>query len=81
MTQKKPIADILKENRKARKWSQQQAANKISIKRCTYAKYEEGRSFPSIELIFRLAEVFGYSSLDLFLQTNKPANTNSNAAV
>lgn len=48
----------LKELRSARAWTQEHIAEKLAITRQTVIALEKGRSFPSLELAFRIAELF-----------------------
>lgn len=56
---KKPIAINMKEGRVRNGWKQQQVANKLGIGRPKYAKYEEGRAEPSLDLVRDILSLFG----------------------
>jgi len=60
-------ADQLKKIREARKQTQNTVANGIGIKRGAYQAYEEGRAYPPLPVLFKLAEWYGLNSLDQLL--------------
>ncbi len=55
----KTFAERLKELRKGRKLTQQQAADLFEIPQKNYAAYEEDRAKPPLELADRMCDVFG----------------------
>src|SRR5690348_422892 len=61
------ISKRLKELRLDHKYTQQEVASGINLKRSTYQAYEESRAEPSISLLFELASFYGFSSIDAFL--------------
>lgn len=56
----------IKQARTNKGWSQEKAANKLGIKQKTYAKYEEGRSYPPPELLKIIIEYFGINEQDMY---------------
>ena len=59
--QKSDIADILLSLRKMANYSQETVADKIGIKRDTYAQYER-QTNPPVEIIRKLCKLYGVSS-------------------
>jgi transcriptional regulator with XRE-family HTH domain len=59
------FASNLKTLRKARGFTQQDAANLLGINVKTYASYEEERAEPNIDMIIYMAKKFGISIEDL----------------
>ena len=58
--------------RKERGMSQEELAEKLQLTRQTISKWETGASTPDLELLMRLAEVFGIS-MDCLLREEKPS--------
>lgn len=56
----------LKSLREDRKLSQKQVAEKLSIPVSTYANWEQGRTQPSIEDIYRILSLFEIEANELF---------------
>ena len=65
------IKNLIKELRKAEKWSQQDLAERLGVSRQTINAIERDRYDPSLELAFKFADVFGKPIEDLF----KPEGT------
>lgn len=59
------IAKKLKELRKGKKLTQEQAAERLDISRCTISNYECGRRSPHLSELQRMAEFYGVG-LDYF---------------
>ena len=57
----------LKELRKERKLTQEQVANYLNLAQSTYQHYENGRAEPSIETLFKLADLYQVT-LDYLLE-------------
>ena len=55
------VKDILKRERKAHKYTQEQVAKMLNIQRASYAKYETGANMPTVEGLKKLAEIYGKS--------------------
>lgn len=53
------FAEILKNERKNKGWSQEELAEKLFVSRQSISKWENGLNYPSIEIIIRLSELFG----------------------
>ena len=66
-----PIENLIKELRKAEKWSQQDLAERLSVSRQTINAIERQRYDPSLELAFKMADVFGQPIEALFKPENK----------
>ena len=64
----------LKELRTTRKLTQQQVADYIGCSPVTYSRYENGSRQPSIEVILRLADLFGIT-VDSLLGKNENRNS------
>lgn len=60
------IENLIKDLRKARKWSQEDLAVQLGVSRQTINAIERDRYDPSLELAFKLAEAFGKPIEDLF---------------
>lgn len=56
----------LKTLREDRKLSQKQVAEKLNIPVSTYANWEQGRTQPSIEDIYRILNLFEIEANELF---------------
>ncbi len=70
MYQKQRTIDIIKEQRKYKKMTQEEVANKIGVDRKTYNRYEQGINEIKIGTIVALAELFGVTT-DFLLGTNR----------
>ena len=55
------VADNLKNIRKEHKLTQQDIANVLGIDRSTYAFYETGKTTPSVNTLYKLAEIYNVS--------------------
>lgn len=55
------FSEKLKELRLKKGLTQQQLAEKLYVSRSAVAKWEQGRGYPSLELLERLAEIFDFS--------------------
>lgn len=60
------FCERLKEIRAESECSQKNIANKLGIPLSTYANWEQGRTEPSIEDIFKLLIIYGIDANDLF---------------
>lgn len=49
--------------RTAKGWTQQKAADELEVNRSTYAAWEEGRGFPTAEMLVHVARVFKITDL------------------
>ena len=56
------IKDILKEERKKRKLTQEQLAKEIKIARPAYAMYETGKNTPPTDVLIRIADFYNVST-------------------
>lgn len=65
------IENLIKELRKAEKWSQQDLAERLNVSRQTINAIERQRYDPSLELAFKFAEVFGQPIEALFKPETK----------
>jgi len=55
----KYLAERLCKHRARRRFTQQQLADKIGVKRPSIGAYEEGRAMPPLPVLLKLAQVFG----------------------
>lgn len=55
------LAENLKNIRKEHKLTQQDIANVLGIDRSTYAFYETGKTAPSVNTLYKLAEIYNIS--------------------
>lgn len=69
------LSEQLKIIRRANKFTQQELADAIGIERSTYASYETGRNKPDVNLLSKIAKVFGVSS-DYILEIDTTAPLN-----
>lgn len=46
--------------RKRNKWTQQECADKIGISRTYYSDIENGKSFPSFEVVIKINDLFPF---------------------
>jgi len=60
------LSDNLRYLRAQKKWSQQQVANELIIGRGRYAKYEDGKSEPPLDILQRIS-YFYEVSIDLLI--------------
>lgn len=66
----------IRELRKAKKWTQQELANKLELDRTTISKWErQGGSEPDNMTIAKLADIFGVSTDYLLGRTDSPKRT------
>lgn len=65
----------IKLNRKQRKWSEQNLADRVGISRATLKKIERGEMSPSIGLVFEAATLVG---VNLFEQDKIPLSVSIN---
>ena len=70
MKQPKPLNELIRENRKKLGLTQDQLASRLDIKRSLVGAYEEGRAEPRLELLQKMATLFGLS-LEEFLGHEK----------
>ncbi|WP_159517340.1 XRE family transcriptional regulator [Sunxiuqinia indica] len=74
------LAQNIKYLRRAKKWTQQQLADKLLVKRALIGSYEEGRATPKIQVIQQLAALMELSVDDLLgidLEKQKPVPKSS----
>lgn len=70
--------DILKKLRTSKGLSQQELANRLSINRSTYARYETSSTQPDFDTLKQLADYFEVSTDELLGYTvDKPTQTKS----
>jgi len=72
----KKIAARLQALREISGHSQQQVADAIDSAKESYQSYEHGRALPSIEKLMKLAALYGFDSLDEFLQLETSGKQN-----
>lgn len=60
------MKNALQERRRSLQWSQQYLADILGVSRQTIISIERGRFDPSLQLAFKLAEVFECTIEDLF---------------
>jgi len=65
------VKNLIKELRKANKWSQEDLAQRLGVSRQTVNAIERERYDPSLELAFKMADVFGQSIETLFTPEGK----------
>ena len=63
---------VLKELRKKKAITQQEAADGLNIDRVSYARYENGTRTPTVEMLARLADFFSVSTDYLLGRTDNP---------
>lgn len=51
----------LREDRKSKKITQQELADRLGIKRNTYSDWENGKTEPTFEILVKLADLFDIS--------------------
>ena len=78
---KEIFAKNIKRARNKRKWSQQEAADKIGIKRSTLGAYEEGRATPQFENLIVICDVYAVTDVYQFLTNADYDNTNAEVKV
>ena len=66
------LHERIKENRIRCGLTQEELAEKMEVSRQAVTKWEQGKSAPSTENLFRLAELFG-TTVDLLLPRDEPA--------
>jgi transcriptional regulator with XRE-family HTH domain len=60
------LCKSLKESRIHYGLTQKEIANKLRVSQSTYAGYETGKSTPNIEMLCKLADIYG-TSLDILI--------------
>ena len=68
---KNVIGTKIKEQREQRSWSQQVLATKLAVTRQTISKWELGKSYPDLESLVRLTQLFEVSA-DYLLGLTEP---------
>lgn len=53
------LANNLRVLRKLKSWSQKKTAYNLEIKASTYQSYEEARAEPNVEMLIRIADLYG----------------------
>ena len=61
------IGKRIKEERLAKKWTQEQLAVKLNVSRSTVSSWEVERNYPDLETIIAISDLFG-QSLDQLLR-------------
>ncbi len=61
------IGERLRERRNALKLTQEEVSERLGVTRQTMSNWENGRSFPDIERVVQLSEIYGLS-LDVLLK-------------
>ena len=64
------FAEKLKAERKKREWSQEELAAKLFVTRQSVSKWENGQSYPSIEVIIKISDLFGLT-IDELLRSDE----------
>ncbi len=59
------FCEKLKQLRTGKGWTQEKLAKELYVSRSAVAKWEQGRGYPSFELIERLSDIFEFSIDDL----------------
>lgn len=52
------INEVIKSRRKERGWTQQELAEKLNLSRSTISSWETGRTYPDLEMIINLSDLF-----------------------
>lgn len=68
MENKQALPEYLKQLRKFHCYKQRDIAEQLNITRQTYSHYETGRIKPSVDVLFRLAKIYGISVDDILRQ-------------
>ncbi len=61
--------------RKRKKFTQNNMAELLNISRSTYSGYEVGTTTPSLEIAMKIKQILGYKNDDLFFLEEKVGNT------
>lgn len=69
MKKKQALPEYLRQLRKFYCCTQKYIASQLNISRQTYSHYETGRIMPSINILYRLAQIYGISVDDILKQT------------
>ncbi|MGD6879650.1 helix-turn-helix domain-containing protein [Bacillus infantis] len=64
------FSEKLKVERKNKGWSQEELAEQLFVSRQSVSKWENSQSFPSIEIIIRLSDLFGIT-IDELLRSDE----------
>lgn len=64
------FGERLKQEREKRNWSQTYLAEKIYVSRQSVSKWENGKNYPSIEVIINLSDLFGIT-IDELLRSDE----------
>jgi len=68
MEKKQSLPDYLKQLRKFHCYKQKDIASQLGITRQTYSHYETGRIMPSVNVLCRIAKIYGISVDDILRQ-------------
>ena len=61
--------------RKRKKFTQNDMAELLNISRSTYSGYEVGTTTPSLEIAMKIKQILGYKNDDLFFLEEKVGDT------
>ncbi|WP_276353085.1 helix-turn-helix domain-containing protein [Cohnella caldifontis] len=64
------FGEKLKAERTKMGWSQEELAGKLFVSRQSVSKWENGQNYPSIEILFKISDLFGIS-LDELLRSDE----------
>ena len=65
------LGDVIRQQRRARKWSQHELAAKLGVSPTTISNWEIGHSYPTYDLLDTLANGFGTRPWCLLLMTER----------
>ncbi len=71
----KPIGKAMKESRLCEGWTQEEAAEKLGIEQPYYQRLERSGQYPSIEVFYKIVQLFQLSVDELFFPNIKPAKS------
>lgn len=58
--------------RAEKRWSQQELADKLNVSRQTISSIENGKYSLSLDMAFRIAEIFEVELTEVFIKDDKP---------
>ena len=73
----KNFAKILKEIREAKNMTQGNVARAVNIARTTYSNYEQGRTTPSTDTLYKLSNILETDLVGVYFQNLLLTNLNS----
>lgn len=75
---RRKIGNFISELRKENNMTQDELASKLFVTRTTISKWENGKYFPSLEMMIKLSEIFKVSSNEIYAGEKYTKNNKRN---